>query len=30
LYCPECLKILKARRLQDIKKAFVGRGATQG
>lgn len=30
MYCPECLKILKARRLEDIKKAFVGRGATQG
>lgn len=30
LFCPECLAILKARRLENITSGFVGRGADQG
>jgi len=29
-FCGECLKIVKARRLDDIKSQFVGRGANDG
>jgi len=29
-YCPECLKLIKARRLEDIMSEFEGRGADQG
>ncbi len=29
-YCPECTKLLKGRRLEDITTSFAGRGADQG
>ena len=29
-YCPTCLEIIKARRLEDIRGAWTGRGADQG
>lgn len=29
-FCPTCLDLLKARRLDDVRSAFAGRGADQG